>query len=144
MPRRREIGRIPDEIEDLFAELWQVPRFSGLRHGFRPQADAYRQEDPPALVIVLELAGVDPARVRVEATADGILVAGERPRPELPGPVYQIEIEYGTFERRFRFAEEVDTTAASATYERGLLTVTLPLADRRRGPVSVPVEVRDE
>src|SRR6185312_16542445 len=29
------------EIEELFAELWQVPRFAGLRRGFRPNVDSY-------------------------------------------------------------------------------------------------------
>jgi hypothetical protein len=33
MPRR-DIDRLQGEIEELFADLWQVPRFAGLRHGF--------------------------------------------------------------------------------------------------------------
>ena len=33
------MDRLRGEIEELFDELWRVPRFSGLRRGFRPQVD---------------------------------------------------------------------------------------------------------
>src|SRR5436305_696949 len=47
--RRRDVDELRGEIEELFADLWQVPRFSGIRHGFRPQCDCFRTDDPPAL-----------------------------------------------------------------------------------------------
>jgi hypothetical protein len=34
--RRREISRLHDEIEELFADLWMVPRFSSGRDPPRP------------------------------------------------------------------------------------------------------------
>ena len=40
MPRRN-IDRLQGEIEELFADLWQVPRFSGIRKGFRPAVDCF-------------------------------------------------------------------------------------------------------
>ena len=36
---RRDVDKLQEEIEELFADLWQVPRFSGLRLGFRPNVD---------------------------------------------------------------------------------------------------------
>ena len=35
MARRRDIERLSEEIEELFSDLWQVPRFSGQRRAFR-------------------------------------------------------------------------------------------------------------
>src|SRR5207245_561935 len=35
MTRKRDIDQLQNEIKELFADLWQVPRFSGLRRGFR-------------------------------------------------------------------------------------------------------------
>ena len=32
---RRDVDKLQEEIEELFADLWQVPRFSGIRRGFR-------------------------------------------------------------------------------------------------------------
>jgi HSP20 family protein len=51
-----------------------------------------------------------------------------------------MEIEYGTFERRVELGEEVDPSRATATYDRGMLKVTLPIATRPQ-PGSVPIEV---
>ena len=43
VPRKKEqLDHLQDEIQELIDELWQVPRFSGLRRGFRPQVDIVR------------------------------------------------------------------------------------------------------
>lgn len=139
MPPRRDLQ---DEIEQLFADLWQVPRFSGLRHAFRPQVDAFRSEDPAAFTIVIELPGVEAADVHVDATPTLLVVSGERRRAAGLGRVVQMELEHGAFQRRLRLPEEVDVANATATYERGLLTIVLPVAQRPADAVSVPIEVR--
>ncbi|MGH3055764.1 MAG: Hsp20/alpha crystallin family protein [Gaiellaceae bacterium] len=36
-------------------------------------------------------------------------------------------MEYGPFERRIELAEDVDTDAATATYEAGMLRLEVPL-----------------
>lgn len=130
MPRR-DVDRLKGEIEDLFADLWQVPRFSGLRHGFRPSADCFHTDDPHVLTVVLELPGVDPDGVEVTVEERALRISGERKRPRVAGQVYQqIEIEYGPFERVIKLSEDVDPARATADYDRGLLTVTLPIAER--------------
>ena len=133
MTGRRRHGDLQGEVQELFAELLQVPRFSGLRHGFRPQCDCYRTEDPPALHVVVELPGVDPASVEVVAFDRSLLVAGTRSRPQPAGARYhQVEIEYGPFRRQIELAEDVDTDEATATYQAGMLRIELPVAERRR------------
>ena len=140
--RRRHVGDLQGEIQELFAELWQVPRYSGLRHGFRPQCDCYRTDDPPALHVVVELPGVDPASVQVVATDRALLVGGTRDRPQVEGVRYhQVEIDYGPFQRRIDLSEDVDTSAATATYEAGMLRIELPLAQRPQRGERVPIEV---
>jgi HSP20 family protein len=143
MARRRDAERLSDEIDDLFADLWRVPRFSGLRRAFRPDADCFRTNEPPALTVVVELAGVDPADLRIDASATRLVVHGERRRPAAVGRVYQqMEIEYGAFRREIALAEPVDVESATATYDRGLLTVVLPLAQRPPHRLAVPVTIR--
>lgn len=138
---RRDIDRLQGEIEELFADLWQVPRFSGLRSGFRPAVDCFTIEDPPQLVVVVELAGVDPESIEVVVEERALTISGERKRPRVAGQVYQqAEIEYGHFERSIGLGRDIDTRAAEAEYEAGLLRVTLPIAKRApRGPVAVTV-----
>ena len=140
---RRNIDRLQGEIEELFADLWQVPRFSGLRHGFRPAADCFHTDEPHQLTIVLDLAGVDPESIELTVAESALTVAGTRARPRVDGQVYQqMEIEYGPFSRTIPLVEDVDVAAAHATYQHGLLTVTLPIAERppRREPASIAVE----
>ena len=139
---RRDVDKLQEEIEELFADLWQVPRFSGLRHGFRPNVDCFHTHDPHALTVVVELPGVDPQSVRVVAGERLLVVGGERKRPRVPGRVYQqMEIEYGPFRRQVRLAEDVDPESAHARFERGLLTIELPIADRAPAQGRVLIEV---
>jgi len=94
-------------------------------------------------VIIVELAGVDPASLEIAVEPHALTVAGQRTRPRVAGQVYQqAEIEYGPFERRIPLEEPVDAAAATASYERGLLHISLPLAKRpgrRRRAVVIAV-----
>jgi HSP20 family molecular chaperone IbpA len=142
---RRHVGDLQGEIQELFAELWQIPRFPALRHGFHPQCDCYRTEDPPALHVVVELPGVDPASVQLVASEHAIVIEGKRERPQPEGARYrQVEIDYGRFERRIELGEEIDTARATATYDAGMLRIELPIAARTQPaePVQIEVEPR--
>jgi HSP20 family protein len=129
--RPRDVDDLRIEIQELFADLWQVPQHSGLRPRFRPRCDCYRTFDPPALHVVVELPGADAGAVRVTAAGDALMIRGRRARPNVPGARYrQMEIEYGEFERRLDLGEDVDIARATATYERGFLRIVLPLEER--------------
>lgn len=126
--RRRDLDDLRGEIQELFADLWQVPGFTGMRRGFRPQCDCFRTDDPPALHVVVELPGIDPATLEVAAAGGMLVVAGVRPRPSLPGARYRsMEIEYGPFERRIELDDDVDCSQTTATYDRGMLKIVLPI-----------------
>jgi HSP20 family protein len=126
---RRDIDKLQEEIEELFGDLWQVPRFSGPRPGFRPNVDSYHTDDPHQLTVVIELPGVDPASISLVIGERALVVSGDRPRPKVGGGVYQqLEIEYGPFRRLVRLPEDVDPERAKAEFDRGMVTVTLPVA----------------
>jgi HSP20 family protein len=141
---KKDIDRLQREVRELFDELWQVPRFAGTRRVLRPQVDCYHTDDPHRLTVVVELPGVDPADVHIVATERELLIAGERKRSRCSGQVFQqMEIDYGPFERTVPLIEEVDPSEATASYERGLLTIVLPVVEQRPpGPVNVPIEVQ--
>ena len=79
MEKRRDLERAAEEIEQLFADLWQVFPFSGLRRGFRLPVDCFRTDNE--LVVVAELAGVDAAGVQVVVHGRSLLLTGRRERP---------------------------------------------------------------
>jgi HSP20 family protein len=145
MAKRRDIDRLRGEIDELFADLWQIPRFAGLRSGFRPAIDCFRSDDPPCVTVVADLAGVDPDAVELLLTGRELLITGERARAAAEGSRYeQMEIDYGPFRRTVALPADIDVERAEARYERGLLVVTLPLAERKSAQAKVPIEVRTQ
>ncbi len=139
---RRDLENAAEEIEQLFADLWQVFPFSrGMRRGYRPEVDVYRTDDPPSLTVLVELPDVDPDEVQVVASPRALLIAGERRRPRDCGHYQQMEIDYGPFQRQVTLAEDVDPEAATATYERGILTIRLPIAPKPAPRESISIEV---
>jgi HSP20 family protein len=144
MTQRRDVDRLWNELEDLVHDVWHRPRFSSRRY-FRPAVDCFRTLEPAELVVVVELAGVDPESVEVIAGERALVIAGVRRRPRLGkgGQVYQqMEIDYGPFERRIILPDDVETGEASATYEQGLLRIVFPIAQRQPQSEPVPIKVR--
>jgi HSP20 family protein len=140
MHRRRGLK---DEIDELFAELWQVSRLGGARRGFRPHVDSFRSEDPRSFTVVVEIAGIDPDQVNVTAVDGALLITGVRRRQACEGRVYQqIEIEYGPFERLVQLPDDADLSQAEAAYDRGLLTIEIPIAEKAPRAQRVPIEIR--
>jgi len=128
---RRDVDKLQEEIEELFADLWQVPRFAGLRRGFRPNVDSYQTLDPHELTVVVEVPGIDPKSLTIAVDERTLLIAGERARDRSEGRVYQqMEIEYGPFSRQIRLSVDVDPGGATAKYEQGIVKISLPIAPK--------------
>ena len=138
--KRDDLDHLQSEIQELIDELWQVPRFSGMRRGFRPQVDVVRTDDPPEFKVVIELAGVDSETLRIFADDRTLVVAGTRSRA-IRGRYFHMEIEHGSFQRRVQFDQQVDPAQARAEYQRGLLTVTMPIAEREPAHEKVSIQI---
>jgi HSP20 family protein len=121
-------------------ELFDRSLAPGRRGGFSPAVDVFYTDDPPRAVVRADLAGIDPADVELQIRGRELVLAGQR-RPEGGEErVYQqLEIEHGPFRRVVALGVDVDSEAAKASYEDGMLTVELPLA--RQGKArSVPIQ----
>jgi HSP20 family protein len=138
---KRNLDQLQREVQELFSDLWQVPRFSGLRAGFRPHVDCFRTED--ALTVLVELPGIDPDTVDLFVADGALYLLGNRTRPRFEGQVYQqMELDYGPFRRQVALGADVDVAQAKATYEKGILSIVLPLAQRPAPGERVTIEVR--
>jgi HSP20 family protein len=131
------------ELEDVFNELWHGPRFGVPRRGFRPHIDVMRTEEPDEIRVIVDLAGVEPQDVQIVVNERALVIAGQRRRPQGESRLsyHLLEIEHGPFERRVGLPVDVDPDGARATYDRGLLTVTLPVAAEppSRGRITITV-----
>jgi HSP20 family protein len=142
MPREDEFisgfRRLHHNFDELFAELLEGrPRGAGRRAA----ADVYVIDDPPALVIEIDAAGVDPDAVDIQLEGKLLTIRGERRRTPGKHRVYHhAEIDWGPFERRIQLGVAVSGELATARYESGLLVITLPLTQsqsQRRVPISL-------
>jgi HSP20 family protein len=135
--------RMRREMDELFGDVFDR-RLPSRRGGFSPAVDVYYTAEPPRAVVRADLAGIDPAEIELQIRGRELVLAGHR-RPEGGQErVYQqLEIEHGPFHRVISLGVDVDSDAARASYEEGMLTVELPLA----GPAesrTVPIQLRDE
>lgn len=136
------MDRLKNEMEELFAELCH-PRAAGVRDRFRPNVDVYRTDGPATVTVVVELAGVDPDAVNLAVVDGALVLSGIRQRNSQDRRVYQhMEIDHGPFVRRVPLTEPIDADRIAATYDRGLLTIVLPVAPPRRRRVRVEVTRR--
>ena len=132
------MDRLRSEIEELFDELWQ--RAALLRPPARVPAAGRLQPhgEPAELHVVVELPGVDPETSRSSSTATTLVVSQAcAAAPRRAGRYRQVEIEYGpVLSGASRSARTSTPAAARSTYERGMLTVVLPVATQPAQPQS--------
>lgn len=80
------------------------------------------------IIIAAEMPGVDPKQVDISVKGDLVTLSGERPAESLgEGEGYhRQERSHGRFSRGLRLPFRVDSIRVEATYEKGILKVTLP------------------
>ena len=76
----------------------------------------------------MALPGIDPKDVHVELVGKVLTVSGERTVKDEKTDRHLSEIGYGRFERRFSLPDDVATDGVTATFEHGMLELTLPAA----------------
>ena len=109
--------------------------------GFRPEADAYFEEDTREIVVRFALPGLAMDDIELLVDRRELVVRGERSFPTREGRVYQqVEMDYGAFERRVRLMIDVDPDVTTATYEAGVLEVRLTLTERDAGARRIDIQ----
>lgn len=135
-----------DLEKEIASILGRAPRlFEEGEFAMRPRTDVVRGDE--GLVVTMELPGVDIDEVDI-SVSDGVLsVTGEKlvEREEKEEDRYVSERRYGRFERRIPLPDGVDPDAVEAEYERGVLTITVPLPEPQVPPSrKVPVKIHEE
>ena len=136
--------RMRREMDELFGDVFDRGMAPLRRGGFSPAVDVYYTGDPPRAIVRADLAGVDPAGIALEIRGRELILAGTRPPETGEDRVYQqLEIEHGAFRRVIALGVDVDSDAALASYEDGILTVELPLSSPSEAR-TVPIQQRIE
>src|SRR6266566_2712883 len=118
--------------EPLRASEWSVPEAATT--AWLPLVDIF--EEPDIIRLVAEVPGVRPEDVKISGTK--AQVAEEKAEK-----VHRYERTYGAFERTFRLSASIDPKKIKATYDLGVLTITLPKAETAK-PHLIEVEVTQQ
>ena len=139
---RREVDRL---FEDFDQGFWRTPL---RRSAF--DIEPFWQRDvtfssAPAVDIVekdkayemtAELLGLDEKNIEVKISNGDLMIKGEKneEKEEKKKDYYLSERKFGSFERRFRLPEGVDSDKIVANFKKGVLTVTLPKKPEAQKP----------
>ena len=94
-----------------------------------PPVDIFETED--ALTVVADLPGVQKEDVDIRVENDIFTIRGRASyRP--PSPVVREEFNLQGYYRQFQLSNEVDQSRISAESKNGVLTVTLPKAEKSK------------
>jgi HSP20 family protein len=107
---------------------------------FVPPVDIY--EDAHQLVLKLDVPGISQEDLQINLENQTLTVKGERKlvKDEKEENFHRIERRYGSFVRSFTLPATMDTESAQATYENGVLSVTLQKKEAAK-PKQVKIEV---
>src|SRR5437660_6067688 len=93
--------------------------------------DAYRRGE--TYVVKVDLPGFDPATIDVTAERDVLSIRAERRWEPVEGDdVVAAERTHGQFARQLFLGEGLDTDNIHASYDNGVLMITIPLSDRAK------------
>jgi len=138
MTSLRRLNSVLDEA--LGSWPFQSEENGTLTSSWLPACDVF--EDRDAVKIVAEVPGVRAEDVKISLENNLLTIRGEKKQhaEEKSERVHRYERTYGTFERAFSLPTSVDPDKIAASYANGVLTVTIPKAERAR-PREIPVKV---
>lgn len=142
MIRRPADLRRLNQVLDAAFTGWPFATESGdlVTSAWVPPTDIF--EDADGLKIMLELPGLRPEDVKLTVENLTLTIRGEKKQvaEEQTTKVHRYERSYGAFERSFALPNTVDVERVAAKFEHGVLTVTLPKAEKAK-PRAIEVKV---
>ncbi len=94
------------------------------------------------LVVRASIPGIRPDELQISVEENVLTLRGEHRAITHGGDakVYRQELRYGAFTRSLRLPDTVNTEAAEATHEHGIVTVTFPyLAEVKPKSITIPL-----
>lgn len=130
----RDLDRLTEQMLGAPAASARVPRFMPM--------DLYRSGDH--YVVHADLPGVDPGSVDVSVDNGTLTIRAERSgRTEESVEWLASERFVGSYMRQLSLGDGVDAERIAATYENGVLTVTIPMAERAK-PRRIQIDTKSE
>lgn len=134
-----DVRRLNQMLDQAFT-AWPFTNGSqDLATGWIPATDIV--EVAEGLQVVLELPGLRPEDVKITLENYVLTIRGEKKQAvEENSRVHRYERSYGAFERSFTLPNTLDPDRVAATFEHGVLTISIPKAEKAR-PREIQVKV---
>ncbi len=137
-----DVAVLQNRLNSIFSEFARPEgETESLAMGsFVPPVDIY--EDQHSLVLKLEVPGIRQEDLDVRVENQTLTVKGERKfeKEEKEENFHRIERRYGSFSRSFTLPQTVDAGAVKASYEHGVLAISLAKKEAAK-PKQVKVEI---
>jgi HSP20 family protein len=119
-------GTLQREVNRVFDQMFGSGGGLASPGGFAPSLEMTETEG--GLVVTAELPGLEEKDVEVSLEGDMLTLSGEKrqERSEDKGGLHISERNYGSFRRSVRLPWAAEAGQASASFDKGVLTVTLP------------------
>ena len=118
-----------------FERVWE--QMAGGRAGRQARSfpmDAYRRGDE--FVVHFDLPGVDPETIDLTVDRNILTVQADRRFEQRQGDeILVTERPQGTFTRQLMLGDQLDAERIDAGYDRGVLTLTIPVAELLEAPL---------
>ncbi len=137
----RELANMQNVMDRIFEETWRPYFGDGELSGLNSLALDVHENDQ-AFLISTEMPGVTAENIQVKLDGDYLLIEGEVPEQvvEKDGVRSLVkERRYGSFSRRVRLPQPVDSDKIEAVYRDGVLNLTLPKSEAVK-PKMIPIK----
>ena len=127
-----DLMTLRDAVDRLFEENLVPPVRLPCVAPMQVPIDLYQQQSN--LIVKASLPGARPEDIAITVTSDAVTIKGEVKKEAEIREENAIRRErcYGAFARTVPLPQKVDTQGASATFENGVLTLTLPASEESR------------
>jgi HSP20 family protein len=145
------MARYKDSFEELFGFSRSMDRMlssillqdSGNPPAmWRPPTDVYETQGD--VVILVEVAGMDPDKIQVEFSDRILRISGRREDKHRRAACHCLEVQYGEFTSEVYLPGQYDLEAIDAEYKDGFLTITLPKFKLEARLISVQAEAEKQ
>src|SRR5919202_4819150 len=131
----RELGTLQNEMNRLFNTVFDTPTPGGNGGAMRrwvPAMDLAETEDH--FVLRADLPGLGQDDVKIELEDNTLTISGERKseHEDKGEGFYRVERAFGSFSRSLTLPQGVDPEAVTASFDRGVLEVSIPKPEQRK------------
>ncbi len=131
----------PDDPGNIFQTLFgsQKAPHTEKSSELTPAVDIF--EDESAFHASIEMPGVDKNEIRVSCSGGNVTINADVARSSHEeGHWIQHERRTGTYVRSIAFRDQIQTDQISATYEDGILRLTIPKKSDKHKSISISVD----